>query len=72
MHFGADAFSFQTTESLRKTETYPEKKLWDALKKTIQHPKKTIERHTPIVNIAQECPMNYLNSIFFFAVIFSQ
>ncbi len=32
MHYGAEAFSFQTAESLRKTETYPEKKLWEALK----------------------------------------
>jgi len=32
MHYGAEPFSFQTAESLRKTETYPEKKLWEALK----------------------------------------
>jgi very-short-patch-repair endonuclease len=32
MHYGAEAFSFQTAESLRETETYPEKKLWEALK----------------------------------------
>lgn len=32
MHYGADAFSFKTAEKLRKTETFPEKILWNALK----------------------------------------
>lgn len=32
MHYGADAFSFKTAESLRITETYPEKIMWEALK----------------------------------------
>jgi len=32
MHYGAEPFGFQTAESLRKTETYPEIKLWEALK----------------------------------------
>jgi len=32
MHYGADTFSFHTAESLRKTETYPEKVLWEALR----------------------------------------
>ena len=32
MHYGADAFSFQLAESLRKTETFPETILWNTLK----------------------------------------
>jgi very-short-patch-repair endonuclease len=32
MHYGADSFSFKTAESLRITETYPEKIMWSALK----------------------------------------
>ena len=32
MHQGAEAFSFRLAESLRKTETYPEQILWNALK----------------------------------------
>jgi len=32
MHYGAEAYSFQIAEILRKIETYPEKKLWEALK----------------------------------------
>jgi len=32
MHYGADAFAFRLSESLRKTETYPEHVLWNVLK----------------------------------------